>query len=109
KTTLVKALLGILRPGEGRVVFFEGESGEEIPPPRIGYLSQRSTLALDAPLSGADLVAFSLSPEPGFRHRAGASLDARAALLRSGLRADLLEVPVGLLSGGQSQRVLLAR
>jgi ABC-type Mn2+/Zn2+ transport system ATPase subunit len=109
KTTIVRALLGIIRRGAGRVVFFEGEEKKEIPRPRIGYLSQRSTLAFDAPLSAEDLVAFSLSPEPGFRHRSDASSEARAALLRSGLSKALFEAPVGLLSGGQRQRVLLAR
>jgi ABC-type Mn2+/Zn2+ transport system ATPase subunit len=107
KTTLVRILLGILDPDGGRVAFVE--SGREIPRPRIGYLSQRSTLALDAPLSGLDLVAFSLAPEPGFRHRVDASSAAREALLRSGLPSDLQRVPVGRLSGGQRQRVLLAR
>jgi ABC-type Mn2+/Zn2+ transport system ATPase subunit len=108
KTTLVRALLGILRPDKGRVVFFEGGENE-ILRPRIGYLSQRSTLAFDAPLSAVDLVAFSLSPKAGFRRGARASEEARFALLRAGLDESRLDVPVGLLSGGQRQRVLLAR
>lgn len=108
KTTLVRALLGILRPDSGRVVFFDGEE-KEILRPRIGYLSQRSTLAFDAPLSAVDLVAFSLSPKAGFRRGATAGKEARVALLRAGLVEGLLDVPVGLLSGGQRQRVLLAR
>jgi ABC-type Mn2+/Zn2+ transport system ATPase subunit len=108
KTTLVRTLLGILRPQRGRIVFFDG-AGAEIARPRIGFLSQRSTVAFDAPLSAQDLVAFSLSPEAGFRRRAHASGEARAALLRVGLPADRVGVPVGRLSGGQRQRVLLAR
>jgi ABC-type Mn2+/Zn2+ transport system ATPase subunit len=108
KTTIVRALLGILRPGSGRIAFFE-DGGGEIPRPRIGFLSQRSTLAFDAPLSAVDLVAFSLSPKPGFRRGAAAGREAKAALLRAGLDESLLDVPVGLLSGGQRQRVLLAR
>ncbi|HVO51133.1 MAG TPA: ATP-binding cassette domain-containing protein [Thermoanaerobaculia bacterium] len=108
KTTLVRTLLGILRPRRGRVVFLDGR-GAEIPRPRIGFLSQRSTVAFDAPLSALDLVAFSLSPEAGFRNRSRASEEARAALLRVGLPADRVGAPVGRLSGGQRQRVLLAR
>lgn len=108
KTTIVRTLLGILRPDSGRVVFFEEGRGE-IPRPRIGFLSQRSTIAFDAPLSAEDLVAFSLSPDPGFGRHAEASRQAREALLRVGFPGDRLGVPVGLLSGGQRQRVLLAR
>ena len=108
KTTIVRILLGILRPDSGRVAFFEEGRGE-IPHPRIGYLSQRSTLAFDAPLSAVDLVAFSLSPGAGFRRGARSNGEARSALLRAGLHENRLDVPVGLLSGGQRQRVLLAR
>ena len=104
----MRTLLGILRPHSGRIVFFEEGKGE-IPRPRIGFLSQRSTLAFDAPLSAIDLVVFSLSPKAGFRRGTGPSEEARAALLRVGLEDRLLDVPVGLLSGGQRQRVLLAR
>jgi len=108
KTTIVRLLLGILHADSGRVAFFEEGRGE-IPRPRIGYLSQRSTLAFDAPLSAVDLVAFSLSPQAGFRRNSDAAADARAALARAGLPAEAQAVPVGLLSGGQRQRVLLAR
>jgi ABC-type Mn2+/Zn2+ transport system ATPase subunit len=108
KTTLIRILLGILRPDVGRVAFVAAD-GREVPRPRVGFLSQRSTLAFDAPLTAEDLVAFSLAPGPGFSRHAEASREARAALLRVGLTADRLGVPVGLLSGGQRQRVLLAR
>jgi ABC-type Mn2+/Zn2+ transport system ATPase subunit len=107
KTTLMRVLLGLLAPDLGRVVFLE--DGREIPRPRIGYLSQRSTLTADAPLSGLDLVALALAPAPGFRGLGGVREEARAALVRAGLPADKQELPVGRLSGGQRQRVVLAR
>jgi ABC-type Mn2+/Zn2+ transport system ATPase subunit len=108
KTTIVRTLLGILRPDSGRVAFFEEGSGE-IPRPRIGFLSQRSTLVFDAPMSAIDLVAFSLSPKAGIFGGPGSSAEARAALIRAGLPVEAQRVPVGRLSGGQRQRVLLAR
>jgi ABC-type Mn2+/Zn2+ transport system ATPase subunit len=107
KTTLMRVLLGLLIPDEGRVVFVEG--GREIERPRIGYLSQRSTLAADAPLSGLDVVALTLAPAPGFRRLGEVKAEARVALSRSGLPSEKQELPVGRLSGGQRQRVLLAR
>src|ERR1035441_7883300 len=69
KTTLIRVLLGLLAPDRGRVAFIE--DGREIPRPRIGYLSQRSTLTADAPLSAFDLVTLTLAPASGFRPLAG--------------------------------------
>ncbi|MGZ5429621.1 MAG: ATP-binding cassette domain-containing protein, partial [Thermoanaerobaculia bacterium] len=77
KTTLMRVLLGLLAPDQGRVVFIE--NGREIPRPRIGYLSQRSTLTADAPLSGFDLVALTLAPAAGFRGLGGVREEAHAA------------------------------
>src|SRR5512139_2546299 len=59
KTTLVRVLIGALVPGAGRVAFVDG-TGLEVPRPRLGYLSQRSTLSASAPVSGLDLVSLSL-------------------------------------------------
>jgi ABC-type Mn2+/Zn2+ transport system ATPase subunit len=107
KTTLVKVILGVVEPDEGRVLFVD--DGREIPRPRIGYLPQRSTLSADAPVSGLDLVMLALSPKPGLFFRNGTEQVARAALTRAGLDEERIAVPVGRLSGGQRQRVSLAR
>lgn len=108
KTTLIRILVGALEAEAGRVVFVD-EAGREVPRPRIGYLSQRSTLSPLAPVSGLDLVALSLDPRPGLGRRRAVQAEARAALLRAGLPEEVLKRPVGKLSGGQRQRVLLAR
>jgi ABC-type Mn2+/Zn2+ transport system ATPase subunit len=108
KTTLMRILLGLLRPDSGTVRFLDAE-GKELPRPRIGYLPQRSSLSADAPVSGLDLVALSLDLGFGLRGSAAANEGARHALQRAGLPAELAALPVGRLSGGQRQRVLLAR
>jgi len=108
KTTLVRVLVGSLAPAAGRVTFVDRD-GREVPRPRLGYLSQRSTLSARAPVSGVDLVALSLDPRPGFGRREEARRQAREALSRAGLPEETFERPVGKLSGGQRQRVLLAR
>ena len=108
KTTLIRLLVGALEADSGRVAFVD-EAGHEVPRPRIGYLSQRSTLSPRAPVSGTDLVALSLDPRPGIGRREAARAEARAALRRAGLPEETLDRPVGKLSGGQRQRVLLAR
>jgi ABC-type Mn2+/Zn2+ transport system ATPase subunit len=108
KTTLVRVLLGALPATSGRIVFVD-DTGREVPRPRIGYLSQRSTLSPQAPVSGTDLVALSLDPRAGFGRRDAARREAREALRRAGLPDETVDRPVGKLSGGQRQRVLLAR
>ena len=108
KTTLIRLLVGALEADSGRVTFVDA-AGRDVPKPRIGYLSQRSTLSPRAPVSGIDLVALSLDPRPGIGRRKAARTEARAALLRAGLPEETLDRPVGKLSGGQRQRVLLAR
>src|SRR5512140_1321873 len=108
KTTLVRAMLGLIQPVSGTVTFLD-ESGAPGRRPRIGYLSQRSTLSPDAPVSGMDLVRLELDHRPGFRARRRLETEARSALGRAGLAPELFERPVGQLSGGQRQRVLLAR
>jgi ABC-type Mn2+/Zn2+ transport system ATPase subunit len=108
KTTLVRILLEVLAPESGGVTFVDA-SGHEVARPRIGYLSQRSTLSARAPVTALDLVGLSLDPSPGFRGRGAAVSEAREALARAGLAPELWERPVGKLSGGQRQRVLLAR
>lgn len=108
KTTLVRVLLGLQRPDRGSVSFLDA-AGREVARPRIGYLSQRTTLAPEAPVSGVDLVGLSLLPRPGFGGGKRAEEEARAALTRAGLQPALFDRPVGRLSGGQRQRVLLAR
>ena len=108
KTTLARALLGLIAPERGQVSFVE-EGGRAVPRPRIGYLPQRSTLSPQAPVSGLDLVGLALSPGPGLGMSRFVEAEARRALARAGLADDLAERPVGRLSGGQRQRVLLAR
>ena len=108
KTTLVRVLLGLLPAESGRIVF-TGPDGTELPRPRIGYLSQRSTLEPEAPVTPVDLVSLSLVPRGGFRGLGEAVREARRALVRAGLSGELHDRPVGRLSGGQRQRVLLAR
>lgn len=91
KTTLVRVLLGLLRPDRGRLV--------RQPQLTIGYMPQRLTIDPVLPIDVARLLSLT-----------GRSRDAdrRAELSRVGA-AHLLHAPVSELSGGELQRVLLAR
>jgi len=91
KSTVLKLVLGLDRPDEGRVTL--------TPDMVIGYMPQR--ISID-PL-------FPLSVERFIRLRPGVSrADVRIAAERVGVTA-LLDSLMGTLSGGQLQRVLLAR
>jgi len=108
KTTLMRVLLGLLDPAAGTVTFLD-TNGRERPRPRIGYLPQRTSLEIDAPVSGLDLIGLTLDHGAGFRTPAPARAQAAEALRRAGLSPELVDRPIGKLSGGQRQRVLLAR
>ncbi len=90
KTTLLRVALGLQRPQAGRVQRRAGL--------RIGYLPQRFAIDETLPLS----VRRFLTLVPGGRARLGAALAQVGA-------AHALDLPVQTLSGGELQRVLLAR
>jgi zinc/manganese transport system ATP-binding protein len=108
KTTLLRLLLGQVKPSAGRVTVLSS-------PPRrgsgaIGYVPQRKTLDADLALRGRDLVLLGL-----VGHKWGfgpASVHERAAVSEA-LRAvgadGYADQPVGILSGGEQQRLLIAQ
>ncbi len=98
KTTLVRVVLGLLAPARGVV--------RRRPGLRIGYMPQRLTVDSTLPLTVARFLALADAMRPPWRRgRARAFL---AALDEVGAGA-LAERPVQGLSGGEMQRVLLAR
>jgi zinc/manganese transport system ATP-binding protein len=108
KTSLLRLLLGQIRPNAGAIRVLGGA-------PRrgnaaIGYVPQRRTLESDLALRGRDLVLLGL-----IGHRWGfgpASAEDRAAvdeaLVSVGAR-EYADQPVGILSGGEQQRLLIAQ
>jgi len=108
KTTLLRLMLGLLEPQEGRIVIF----GESAARARrwIGYVPQRAALNLSAPANVMDVVLMGrLAHRPwGFRYHQSDRDAARQSLLQTGVE-DLAARPIAALSGGQRQRVLIAR
>jgi zinc transport system ATP-binding protein len=108
KTTLLKLILGLLRPDKGRVLVF-GQPPSKARP-RIGYMAQQSSFDFQFPVSVMDVALMGrLGHETGlgvFNRK-----DKRSALeaLRRVEMEALRSRPFSNLSGGQRQRVLLAR
>ncbi len=90
KTTLVRLALGLLRPTEGHI--------RRAPGLRIGYMPQRLALPDSMPLTVGRFLALAE------RDKAKVLPGAR----ETGIE-HLMEHPMQALSGGETQRVLLAR
>lgn len=107
KSTLVKAIMGIV-PYNGHIEY--GEQLLRNKKPHIGYLPQISTFDKEFPISVREVVMSGLQAERGLwrsyskdeRKRVDKVLE-RASL------SDLSDRPIGELSGGQLQRVMLCR
>ena len=108
KTTLIKVMLGLKKPDSGSVCFTVG--GMPVADVSIGYLPQYSHLDRQFPVSVREVVRSGLaSCKPLFgRYPPETQTLVDGALNRMGLTA-LADRHIGALSGGQLQRVLLAR
>jgi ABC-type Mn2+/Zn2+ transport system ATPase subunit len=105
KTTFLKALLGILKPIRGSIIWHVPRESV-----RFGYVPQRELLDELYPLSAIDIVLMSRLQRKHFLKRmTKEDVDvAMWALEQVGI-ADMANQPYRLLSGGQRQKVLIAR
>lgn len=106
KTTLLLAILGLV-PHSGEIRFCRAEEHGK-GAPRIGYVPQRLDFDRNAPMTVLDFFALSSQRYPVvFGHSERSRRSAEESLARGGA-AHLLFRPLGKLSGGELQRVLLA-
>ena len=108
KTTLLKAILGLLKPSEGSVIFYAND--QPISGLKIGYLPQINQIDKDFPISVFEVVASGLmAGKTGWRKYSNGQLQQiNDTLDRMGM-SKKAKSPVGKLSGGELQRVLLGR
>lgn len=108
KTTLLKVILGLVKPQRGRVRVL-GQAPQSVRP-QIGYVPQQAWIDLAAPADVLDVVLMGRLSQSTWGCRYGGSHVSAAlvALEQVGMR-DLAKRRIGALSGGQRQRVLIAR
>ncbi|MDR2139900.1 MAG: ABC transporter ATP-binding protein [Tannerella sp.] len=108
KTTLLKVMLGLLKPSEGHVSFYR--DGRPVSALRIGYLPQVNRIDKRFPISVREVVASGLMAGKRLLQRFSAEDGQRIdeVIAQMGL-AQFAKRAVGELSGGELQRVLLGR
>jgi zinc transport system ATP-binding protein len=106
KTTLLKVILGLVKPAKGTMIFCDELQG----PTKIGYLPQISTGDNSFPLTVRDVVLSGLMMRKGLVSRMSASDKEKAGNIIEELGlSGLAEASLSRLSGGQTQRVFLGR
>ena len=111
KTTLLKCILGLLKPQEGEILFRSPEEGRDGKDAlRLGYLPQYSHIDKKFPITVWDTILSGLLAETPLLSRWSSEEQERAreVITRMGLEG-LEQRPIGALSGGELQRVLLGR
>ena len=93
KTVLFRALIGAIAY-EGTIRWAPGT--------RFGYVPQKLDIERDLPITGRDLLRAKLTTARARKE------DALHALERVDLREEMLVQPIGSMSGGQFQRLLVA-
>lgn len=112
KSTLVKILIGLLRPTAGRVEVLGMDPSEDPMGVQraVGYMPQRDSISKNLPVKVSEVVLLGRMSRKGplSVKTPGDIREARKALEYVGV-PELWNRPFSALSGGQQQKVLLAR
>jgi len=108
KTTLLKVILGLIKPKKGLVRIFE-KKPEKVRN-LIGYVPQHSTYERDFPVSVTEVVLMGRLEKAGFFKQF--NQEDRKKVLQALNKVEMVDFKnkhIGSLSLGQQQRVLIAR
>lgn len=103
KTTLMRIILGLLKPDSGNIEYIGIKKNE------IGYLPQYAKIQADFPACVGEVVMSGFLNRRRFFYGKEQKNTAKEILSSLGLKKDIWKKPFSDLSGGQKQRVLLAR
>ena len=108
KTTLLKIILGLMKPSLGEISFYE--NGKNVQSLKIGYLPQINPIDKRFPISVYEVISSGLAGEKRLFKGFTSSQKERISDLvtKMGL-GEYSKRAIGELSGGQLQRALLAR
>ncbi|HKM93692.1 MAG TPA: metal ABC transporter ATP-binding protein [Prolixibacteraceae bacterium] len=107
KTTLLKAILGLITPTSGEIVFSDAVNKQKT---NIGYLPQVNQFDHRFPIEVIDVVLSGLAGKGNWLKTArNADREKAFDLLDQLGMVDFARKPIGQLSGGQMQRVFLGR
>lgn len=108
KTTLVKTIMGLIVPAGGKLQFFR--NGQPCSNLNVGYMPQINQIDKKFPISVEEVITSGVTQTGGWLRKISGQQKQKVkeVATQMGLQ-DLLDRPIGALSGGQLQRVLLGR
>ncbi|KAB2845480.1 MAG: ABC transporter ATP-binding protein [Melioribacteraceae bacterium] len=108
KTTLLKLIMGFIKPQKGSIKILETEPEKSIS--KIGYVPQFNQTDKQFPIKTIDVVSMGLSSSKSFfpwrKHNEIKNVYEAMEFVKI---SELAHKPFGELSGGQQQRCLIAR
>ncbi len=108
KTTLLKSILGLIKPQSGSITFYD--HGQKTASLNIGYLPQINQIDKNFPISVSEVILSGLTPSGQLFRKYDAKDKQKVRDVADRLGVEhLLTRSIGELSGGQLQRVLLGR
>lgn len=108
KTTLLKTLLGLVKPSTGTISFFKNNIKTNNL--NIGYLPQINQIDKKFPISVHDVILSGLTISRRILSPYTSTQKEKVSIIAEQMGVDkFLHKPIGALSGGQLQRTLLGR
>ncbi len=108
KTTLLKTVLGLVKPAGGSISFFKDKT--KVDKINIGYLPQINQIDKKFPISVDDVILSGLTTKKSvFSPYTNEQKDKVKSVAKQMGLEKLTDRPIGALSGGQLQRTLLGR
>jgi zinc transport system ATP-binding protein len=108
KTTLIKTIIGLIKPDKGTIKIF-GKPFNPQALTKIGYVPQMNSIKRTFPASVQDVVSMGLFKRHKFRRLSDQDKEKIMLALHKVKMEDFIHRPIGHLSGGEQQKVLLAQ